>query len=86
MFVKFEQIYENVFKLLFWDEVFMVRNTNKTGQSWCSAIIFGKKKRSFEMLFHLKVVSTFWNPFVRDHGESFSQLPKKTFLIGQFLI
>ena len=48
--------------------------------------LYLEKRSAFEMLFHLKVVSAFLNTCVRDQGDSFSRLPKKTVLIGQFLI
>ena len=41
---------------ILWNEVFMVRNTLKNGQSWCSAVIC-RKWRAFVMQFHLIVVS-----------------------------
>ena len=40
MFVKFKSVIE-----IFWDEDFMVRNTVKKGQSWCSAVIC--RRRSY---------------------------------------
>ena len=36
----------------------MVINTVKTGQSWCSAVIY-RKRNAFEMQFHLNLVSVF---------------------------
>ena len=50
------KICNNVIKFIFREEVFMVRNTVKTGQSWCSTIICIKKS-AFEMQFHLIVIS-----------------------------
>ena len=35
---------------IFWDEVFMVRNTVKTGQYLCSAVTF-RKRSAFEIAF-----------------------------------
>ena len=40
---------------MFWDEVFMVRNTVTTGQSLCSAVIC-RNRSAFEMQFHFIVV------------------------------
>ena len=49
MFVEFKQnLWERYRDIL--DGVFMVRNTVKTGQSWCSAVIRGKRS-AFEMQF-----------------------------------
>ena len=45
------QIYKIVIEI-FWDEVFMVRNTLKIRQSWCSAIISGKRS-AFEVQFYV---------------------------------
>jgi len=55
MFVKFKR--NMIYKIveIFWDEVFMIRNTLKIRQSWCSAIISGKRS-AFEMQFHLIIV------------------------------
>ena len=68
------KIYENVCEF-FWDEVLTVRNTGKTRQSWCLAVIFGKKKSFWQ--FPRKVDPTFLKTCVQDHVDSFSQLPKK---------
>ena len=51
----------------------MVRNTVKSGQSLCSAVIC-RKRSAFDMQFHLKVVSIFLNTCVKDHGDSSSRL------------
>ena len=40
----------------FWEEILMVRNTVKNGQSWWSTVIC-TKRRAFDMQFHLIVVS-----------------------------
>ena len=40
---------------IFWEQVFMVRNTVKNGQSWCSTVICTKRS-AFGMQFHLIVV------------------------------
>ena len=58
---------------IFWDKVFMVRNTVKKGQSWCSAIMC-RKRSAFDMQFHLIVVSIFLKRCVKDHGDSPSRL------------
>ena len=44
---------------------FMVRNTVRNGQSWCSTVIC-RKRGAFEMQFHLLVVSVFLKTCVRD--------------------
>ena len=74
------QIYENVCEL-FWDEVLTVRNTAKTGQSWCLTVILGKKKSFWQ--FHRKVDPTFLKTWVQDHVGSFSQLPEKKDWLSQ---
>ena len=74
------KIYENVCEL-FWDEVLMVRNTAKTGQSWCLTVILGKKKSFWQ--FHRKVDPTFLKTWVQDHVGSFSQLPEKKDWLSQ---
>ena len=43
-------MYESFIEI-FWDEVSMVRNTVKTGQSCCLAVIC-RKRSAFEMQFH----------------------------------
>ena len=43
---------------IFSGEVFIVRNTIKTTQSWCLVVI-GRKRSGFEMQFHLIVVWIF---------------------------
>ena len=45
---------------IFWDVVFMVRNTCtvKNGKSWCLAVIC-RKRSAFDVQFHLIVVSIF---------------------------
>ena len=90
MFVKFKQnlweFYRDSWSLslskicksiieTFWDEVFMVRNTVKNGQPWskCLAVI-SRKRGTFDMQFHLKVVSIFLKTCVKDHGDRSSQL------------
>ena len=66
------EICKNVIDI-FWGEVFVVRNTVKTGQSRCSAVIW-RKWSAFEMKFNLKVVSIFLETCVKDHEDSFSRL------------
>ena len=44
---------------IFWDKVFMVRNTVKNGQSWCSTLIC-RKRSAFDKQFHLMAVSIFF--------------------------
>ena len=58
---------------IFWDEVFMVRNTLKIGQSWCLAVIC-KKRSAFDMQFHLVIVSIFLKTRVKDRGDTSSRL------------
>ena len=60
----------------------MVKNTVKTGQSWCSAVIC-RNRSDFEMQFRLIVVSIFLKMYVKDHGERFSRLlEKKNWLLS----
>jgi len=61
---------------IFWDEVFRVRNTVKTGQSSCLPVIY-RKRSAFEMQFYLIVVSIVFKTCVKDHGDSFSRLLEK---------
>ena len=58
---------------IFWDKDFVVRNTVKNGQSWCSAVIC-RKRSAFDMQFHLIVVSIFLKTCVKDHADSSSRL------------
>ena len=58
---------------ILWNEVFMVRNTVKNGQSWCLAVIC-RKQSAFDMLFYLTVVSIFLKTCVKDHEGSSSRL------------
>ena len=54
MIVKFKRnLYERYRDIL--DQVFMVRKTVKTGQSWCWAVTC-RNRSAFEMLFHLILV------------------------------
>ena len=55
--------------VIFWDKVFMVRNTVKNGQSWCLAVV-SRKRSAFDMQIHLIVVSIFLKTCVKDHGDS----------------
>ena len=72
MFVSFSEICKSVIEI-FWNEVFMVRNTVKNWQSWCSTVICTKRS-AFDMQFHLIVVSIFLKTCVKDHGDSSSRL------------
>ena len=58
---------------IFCEKDFVVRNTVKNGQSWCSAVIC-RKRSAFDMQFHLIVVSIFLKTCVKDHGDSSSRL------------
>ena len=58
---------------IFWAQVFMVRNTVKNGQSWCSTVICTKRS-AFGMQFHPIVVSIFLKTCVKDHWDTFSRL------------
>ena len=58
---------------IFWEEVFMVRNTVKNGQSWCSTVIYTKRS-AFDMQFHLIVVAIFLKTCVENHGDTSSRL------------
>ena len=58
---------------IFWEEVFMVRNTVKNGQSWCSTVIC-TKRRAFDMQFHLIVVAIVLKTCVKNHGDTSSRL------------
>ena len=61
----------------FWDEVFMVRNTVKNGESWCSAVIW-RKRSAFEIQLYLMiVVSIFLKRSVKDYGYSFGRLQER---------
>ena len=51
----------------------MVRNTVKNGQYCCLAVIC-KKRRAFDMQFHLIVVSIFLKTCVKDHLDSSNRL------------
>ena len=51
------EICKSVIEIL-WDKDFLLRNTVKNGQSWCSAVIC-RKPSAFDMQFHLIVVSIF---------------------------
>ena len=53
---------------IFWDEVFIVINTVKNGQSWRMAVIC-RKRSPFNMQFHLVVVSIFLKTYAKDHGD-----------------
>ena len=43
---------------IFWEEVCMVRNTVKNGESWCLMVIYTKQS-TFDVQFHLIVVTIF---------------------------
>ena len=58
---------------IFWEQAFMVRNTVKNGQSWCSTVICTKRS-AFDMQFHLIVVSIFLKTCEKDHWDTFSRL------------
>ena len=53
--------------VIFWDKVFIVRNTVKNGQYCCLAVICWKWS-AFNKKFHLIVVSIFLKACVKDHG------------------
>ena len=53
---------------IFWDEVFMFRNTVKNGQSWSLAVI-RRKTSAFHMQFHLMVSYIFLKMCVNDRGD-----------------
>ena len=57
---------------VFWDEVFMVTNTLRTGQSWCPAAIC--RKCALEMQFYVVLVSIFLKTCVKNHEDSSSRL------------
>ena len=72
MFVKFRRnLWERYRDILEWS--FMVIDTAKNGQSWCSAVII-RQQSGFDMQFHLIVVSIFLKTCVKDHGDSSSWL------------
>ena len=55
---------------IFWDKVFIARNTVKKGKSWCLAVIC-RKRSAFDMQFHLIVASIFLKMcvnYVRDNS------------------
>ena len=59
---KFVRALSRYFRIKF----FMVRNTVKNGQSWCSAFLC-RKRRAFGLQFHLIVGSIFLKTYVKDH-------------------
>ena len=63
----------HLFIYLFWDKDFVVINTVKNGQSWCSAVIC-RKRSAFDMQFHLIAVSIFLKTCVKDHGDTSTRL------------
>ena len=75
MFVKFKQNLKSVIEI-FWNEVFIIRNTVRKGKSWCLAVIC-RKRSAFDMQFHLIVVSIFLKTCVKDHGDSSCRLPER---------
>jgi len=64
MFVKFKSVIE-----IFWDEDFMVRNTVKKGQSWCSAVICRRRSYRRAYLFQVPkaVFTQYWIAFAKNH-------------------
>ena len=58
---------------IFWNEVFMVRNTVKNWQSRYSTVICTKRS-AFDVQFYLMVVSNFLKTWVKDHGDISSRL------------
>ena len=68
----FSEICKSVIEI-FWDEVFMVRNTVKNGQSWCSAVIC-RKRSAFDMQIPLIIVLIFLQTCEKDLGDSSSRL------------
>ena len=77
-FVKFKRnlyMCKSVIEIL-WDEVFMVRNTVKKGQSCCLAVIC-RKRSAFDRRFHLLVLSIFLKK--KDRGDSSSNCQKERF-------
>ena len=65
MFVKFKQ---NLIEI-FCNEVFIIRNTVRTGKSWFLAVIC-RKRSAFDLQFHLIVVLIFLKTCVKDRGDS----------------
>ena len=72
---------------IFWDEVFMVRYTERTGQSWCLAIICWKQS-AFERKFHLVIVlSIFLKKYCKKSwSNSSSLIARKKHLIIMYAI
>ena len=67
--VKFKRGRASVYYIeIFWGEVFMVRNTVKTEQFSCSAVIC-RKQSAFKMQFLPIVLSIFLKTCVKDHGD-----------------
>ena len=64
-------IFKSVIEI-FWDEVFIVRNTVKKGKSLCLAVIC-RKRSAFDMQFHLIVVSIFLKMCVKDRSWRYLQ-------------
>ena len=58
---------------IFWDKVFIVRNTVKNGQYCCLAVTC-RKLSAFDMKFHLIVVSIFLKSMWKVMGDSSSRL------------
>ena len=72
-FLQFEgNLWECYRDILGWS-FYGVRNTLKTGQSWCLAVFY-RKRSAFEMKLQLIVVSIFLKKYVKDHGDSCSRL------------
>ena len=68
--------WELFFQNLLLEEVLMVRNTVKNGQSSCSTVICTKWS-VFHMQFHLIVVSIFLKTCVKDHGDTSTRLQER---------
>ena len=68
MFVKFKQNLKSVIQI-FWNEVFIIRNTVRTGKSWFLVVIC-RKWSAFDSQFHLIVVLICLKACVKDRGDS----------------
>ena len=54
---------------IFWNEIFIIRNTVRKGKSWCLVVIC-RKRSAFDLLFHVIVVLIFLKTCVKDRGDS----------------
>ena len=82
MFVKFKQNLKSVIEI-FWNEVFIIRNTVRKGKSWCLAVIC-RKRSAFDMQFNLIVVLIYLKTCVKDRRDSSAPIARKKDLISMY--